>query len=164
MSTRSESRLFNKAIKNSQKIINHHLKVIQGVDFYMEKKAITRVGYLFSIYTELWGDTREKRLAFIKNLYRYYRLKYKAPEGSTIWVADITTGEIIGVFIDEDAYLLPSSAHAQLAPTFIKPALAKSIPDLKHILTRQGTKEKSRAESFTRDLIKLIEHQKMVIA
>lgn len=91
---------FNSALKRSKTVVDHHQKVINGMNSLIEKQLIRIEGNVMLIYPEIWGDTEAKHLAFIRNGYRYFRLKLHFAEGTTVYIKDIETGQFLGVMKD----------------------------------------------------------------
>ena len=72
--------------------------IITGINSLIEKGVIRIDGNKLFVFEEITGHTAEKKSAFIKNAYMYFRLKLKRPQGTIIEVFNIETDQAIGVY------------------------------------------------------------------
>ncbi|MEX2566633.1 MAG: hypothetical protein WD431_11870 [Cyclobacteriaceae bacterium] len=87
-------------LKKTGRQVDHVSKVLDGFNALIEKGALMVNDEVFFIYRELVPLDEEKRRAWIKNAYLYARLKLKYPENTTIYIKDIETGDVMGVYKD----------------------------------------------------------------
>ncbi|MFY0628579.1 MAG: hypothetical protein JXR07_19940 [Reichenbachiella sp.] len=78
--------------------IVHSHKVVQGFNKLIEMKAIKIMGSTIFLHPELWGSTKEKQNAWMKNAYRFLRLEHKIKEGSPLYFKDIDSLQLIGKY------------------------------------------------------------------
>lgn len=97
----------NKAIKNqidqarkklkvAGKKVDHITKVVDGFNFYIEKRAVVIDRNTVYLYVDLWGEDRKNKDIWMKNAYIYMRMKLGFAEGATVYFKDIETDELIG--------------------------------------------------------------------
>gem|GEM_PF-6390585 len=72
--------------------------IITGINSLIEKGVIRIDGNKLFVFEEITGHTTEKKSAFIKNAYLYFRLKLKKPQGTIVEVINIETNQLIGTY------------------------------------------------------------------
>lgn len=85
-------------IKKTGRQVEHTSKVLEGFNVLIEKKAVIVKDGVFFVFRELVPVDEKKRAAWIKNAYLYASLKLKYPENTTIYIKDIETGDVMGVY------------------------------------------------------------------
>ncbi len=82
-----------------QKALHFH-KIITGINTFIDQGIIKIDGDTVYVYEEVIGDTDQKKQAFLKNLYSYFRLKLKKPECFSFYLMNIESDQFIGKFIE----------------------------------------------------------------
>lgn len=99
MNRKQAKKNFNDGIKKlitARYKTDHMAGVVNGFNFFVEKKAVVINGTMIHLYKELWGSNPATPPAWMQNAYIYLRMKHDLPEVKTVYFRDIETDRIIG--------------------------------------------------------------------